>query len=77
MAARDRLKIEAGEMTGCVKKGDSLFAFGKIHIGGAVEKSPAETSFVINLKWRGLQIISAKLRIMWRSLPRMAIAGKS
>jgi hypothetical protein len=62
---RERLKIEASEMTGCVIKGDCLFAFGKIHIGGVAEKSPAETSFVINLVWRGLQIVSAQLRIVW------------
>jgi ketosteroid isomerase-like protein len=62
---RERLKIEASEMTGCVIKGDCLFAFGKVHIGGAAEKSPAETSFVVNLVWRGLQIESAQLRIMW------------
>jgi hypothetical protein len=46
---RERLKIEASEMTGCVIKGECLFAFGKIHIGCAAEKSHAETSFVINL----------------------------
>ena len=67
---RDRLKIEASEMTGCVIKGDCLFAFGKIYIKGAAEKSPAETSFVINLVWRGLQIVSAKLRIMWPLPPK-------
>jgi hypothetical protein len=62
---RERLKIEATEMAGCVIKGECLFAFGKIHIGGAAGKSQAETSFVINLVWRGLQIVSAQLRIMW------------
>jgi len=62
---RGRLKIEASEMTGCVIKGDCLFAFGKVHIGGAAERSPAETSFVVNLVWRGLQIVSAQFRIMW------------
>jgi len=61
------VKIEAGEVDGLHHKGGLPFRF---HIGGALEKSPAETSFVINLIWRGLQIISAKLRIMWRSLPK-------
>src|ERR1700730_13815316 len=28
-----RLKIAAGEMTGCVMKGDCLFAFGKLRVG--------------------------------------------
>jgi hypothetical protein len=52
-------------MTGSVMEGDCLFAFGKIRVGSAVEKSSAETSFVVNLVWRGLQIVSAQLRIMW------------
>jgi hypothetical protein len=61
----ERLKIGAGEMTGCVMKGDCLFAFGKIRVGSAVEEASAETSFVLNLVWRGSQIVSAQLRIMW------------
>jgi hypothetical protein len=59
------LKIVSGEMTGCVMKGDCLFAFGKIRVGSPVEKSSTETSFAVNLVWRGLQIVSARLRIMW------------
>ena len=35
---RDRLKIEASEMTGCVIRGDCLFAFGKIHIRSAARE---------------------------------------
>jgi hypothetical protein len=66
---RDDLKIGAGEMTGCVMKGDCLFAFGKIRLANALEKfspdSSPETSFVINLVWHGFQIVSAQLRIMW------------
>jgi hypothetical protein len=62
---RDSLKIGAGEMTGCVMKGDCLFAFGKIRVGSALEESSPETSFAVNLVWRGLQIVSAQLRIMW------------
>ena len=62
---RERLKIESGDMTGCVTKGDCLFAFGKIRIKAGVEKPSVETSFVVNLVWRGLQIVSAQLRIMW------------
>jgi hypothetical protein len=62
---RGTLKTGAGEMTGCVMKGDCLFAFGKIRVGGVVEKSSLETSFAVNLVWRGLQIVSAQLRIMW------------
>jgi hypothetical protein len=62
---RDRLKIETGEMTGCVTKGDCLFAFGKIRFRSAANKPYTETSFVVNLVWCGLQIVSAQLRIMW------------
>jgi hypothetical protein len=62
---RERLKIEAGEMTGCVIKEDCLFAFGKIHVRGAFGKPSVETSTVVNLAWRGQQIVSAQLRIMW------------
>jgi hypothetical protein len=59
------LKIISGEMTGCVIKEDCLFAFGKVRIGGSVKKSVAETSFVVNLVWTGLRIVSAQFRIMW------------
>jgi hypothetical protein len=61
----EHLKIVAGEMTGCVMKGDCLFAFGKIRLESAIGETPVETSFVVNLVWRGLQIVSAQLRIMW------------
>jgi hypothetical protein len=67
---RDSLKIGAGEMTGCVMKGDCLFAFGKIRVGSAIEESSPETSFAVNLVWRGLQIVSAQLRIMWPLPPQ-------
>jgi hypothetical protein len=67
---RERIKIGTGEMTGCVIKEDCLFAFGRILVGSAVEKSSAETSFVVNLVWRGLQIVSAQLRIMWPLPPK-------
>ena len=69
---RERLKTEAGEMTGCVVKGDCLFAFGKIQVRSAVEKPCTETSFVVNLVWRGLKIVSAQLRIMWPFPPKDA-----
>jgi hypothetical protein len=62
---RKDLKIISGEMTGCVIKEDCLFAFGKVRIRGSVKKSSAETSFVVNLVWSGLRIVSAQLRIMW------------
>ena len=67
---RERLKIEAGEMTGCVIKGDCLFAFGKVQIRSAVEEPSTETSFVVNLVWRGLKIVSAQLRVMWPFPPK-------
>jgi hypothetical protein len=67
---REGLKIVSGEMTGCLMKGDCLFAFGRIRVGSAVEKSCPETSFAVNLVWRGLQIVSAQLRIMWPLPPR-------
>lgn len=58
-------KIAAGEMTGCVMKGDCLFAFGKLRVGNFVEEFSTETAFVANLVWHGLQISSAQVRIMW------------
>jgi hypothetical protein len=62
---RDNLKIVSSDMTGCIIKSDDLFAFGKLNVQYDIEKSPAETSFVAKLAWRGLQIISAEFRIMW------------
>jgi hypothetical protein len=59
------LKIAAGEMTGCIMKGDCLFAFGKLRVGNFVEEFSTETGFAANLVWRGLQIASAQVRIMW------------
>jgi hypothetical protein len=47
----ERLKFAAGEMTGCVIKGDCLFAFGKLRVGSAVEEFSSETSFVVKLLW--------------------------
>jgi hypothetical protein len=69
---RERLKIESGDMTGCVTKGDCLFAFGKIQVRSAVEKPCTETSFVVNLVWCGSTIASAQLRIMWPFPPKDA-----
>jgi len=75
---RDNLKIGAGEMTGCVMKGDCIFAFGKIRLANPLEKfspdSSPETSFVINFVWHGLKIVSAQLRIMWPLPPADADA---
>jgi hypothetical protein len=68
----ERLKVAAGEMTGCVIKGDCVFAFGKLRVGSAVEEFSSETSFVVKLLWHGLQIVSAQLRIMW-PLPPMNV----
>jgi hypothetical protein len=62
---QERLKIVAGEMTGCVVKDDCLFAFGKIILTSAVKKPSIETSFVVYLVWCDLQIVSAEVRIMW------------
>jgi hypothetical protein len=70
----ERLKVAAGEMTGCAIKGDCLF--GKLRVGSAVEGFSSETSFVVKLLWHDLQIVSAQLRIMWPSLPRMSIPAK-
>lgn len=67
---RAGLKIEAGEMTGCVIKGDCLFAFGKIRVRSALEKPSVETSFAVSLVWQGLQIVSAQVRIMWPFPPK-------
>lgn len=52
-------------MTGCVMKGDCLFAFGKLHVGNFGQEFASETSFAINLVWHQLQIVSAEIRIMW------------
>lgn len=70
-----RLEIGAGEMTGCVMKGDCLFAFGKIRVGSTVEEASAETSFALNLVWRASEIVSAQLRIMW-PLPPMDVDSR-
>jgi hypothetical protein len=61
----ERLKIAAGEMTGCVMKGDCLFAFGKLRVGNFVEELSTDTAFAANLVWHGSQIVSAQIRIMW------------
>jgi hypothetical protein len=71
----ERLKIWSGEMTGCVMKGDCLFAFGKIRIGNIVEELSSETSFAINLVWHGSQICSAQVRIMWPLPPPDIVLG--
>jgi hypothetical protein len=67
---RQELKIAAGEMTGCVMKGECLFAFGKVRFGTSAEQFSAETSFVVNIVWDALEIISAELRIMWPIPPK-------
>ena len=69
---RERLKIESGDMTGCVIKGDCLFAFGNIQVRSAAKKPWTETSFVVNLVWCGSKIASAQLRIMWPFPPKDA-----
>jgi hypothetical protein len=71
----ERLKIAAGEMTGCVVKGDCLFAFGKLRLGNFVEELSSETSFAANLVWQGVQIVSAQVRIMWPLPPLDADSG--
>jgi hypothetical protein len=71
----ERLKIAAGEMTGCVVKGDCLFAFGKLRLGNFVEELSSETSFAANLVWHGVQIVSAQVRIMWPLPPMDADSG--
>lgn len=62
---RESLKSGSGEMTGCVMKGDCLFAFGKFQVGNSGEEFSSQTSFAINLVWHQLQIVSAEIRIMW------------
>jgi hypothetical protein len=42
----------------------------RLKIEVSAEKSSAETSFVVNLVRRGLQIVSAQLRIMWPFPPK-------
>jgi hypothetical protein len=71
----ERLKIASGEMTGCVMKGDCLFAFGKLRLGNFVEELSSETTFAANLVWHGLQIVSAQVRIMWPLPPMDADSG--
>jgi hypothetical protein len=62
---RDALQIASGDMTGCVIRGDCLFAFGTIRFRAADNREPPETNFVGKLIWRGVQIISGEFRIMW------------
>jgi hypothetical protein len=52
-------------MTGCVIRGDCLFAFGTLRLQTAPNKKPPETNFAGKLLWRGIQIISGEFRIMW------------
>jgi hypothetical protein len=52
-------------MTGCVIRGDCLFAFGTIRFKAAGNKEPPETNFAGKLIWRGMKIISGEFRIMW------------
>jgi hypothetical protein len=62
---RDALQIASGDLTGCVIRGDCLFAFGTIRLQAAPNKKPPETHFAGKLIWRGIQIISSEFRIMW------------
>ena len=71
----ESLKIASGEMTGCVMKGDCLFAFGKFRFGDPVEGFSSETSFAIKLVWHRLQIVCAEIRIMWPLPPTDIVSG--
>jgi hypothetical protein len=71
----DSLKIESGEMTGCVMKEDCLFAFGKLRFANPVEEFSSETSFAIKLVWHQLYIVSAEIRIMWPLPPTDIVLG--
>jgi len=62
---RDALQIASGDMTGCVIRGDCLFAFGIIRLKVALDKKPPETNFAGKLIWRDRQIISGEFRIIW------------
>jgi hypothetical protein len=65
---RNALQITSGDMTGCVIRGDCLFAFGTIRFkatGNKEPPEPPETNFAGKLIWRGMQIISGEFRIMW------------
>ena len=62
---RDTLQIASGDLTGCVIRGDCLFAFGTLRLQAAPNKKPPETNFAGKLVWRGNQIISGEFRIMW------------
>src|ERR1700730_7290463 len=62
---RDALQIASGDLTGCVIRGDWLFAFGTLRLQAAPNKKPPETNFAGKLIWRGIQIISGEFRIMW------------
>jgi len=62
---RDALQIASGDLTGCVIRGDCLFAFGTLRLKAAPNKKAPETNFAGKLIWRGTQIISGEFRIMW------------
>jgi hypothetical protein len=62
---RDALKIVSGDLTGCVIRGECLFAFGTLRLLAAPNKKPPETNFAGKLIWQGIQIISGEFRIMW------------
>jgi hypothetical protein len=62
---RDALQIASGDLTGCVIRGDCLFAFGTLRLQAAPNKKPPETNFAGKLNWQGIQIISGEFRIMW------------
>jgi hypothetical protein len=62
---RDALQISSGDLTGCVIRGDCVFAFGTIRLQAAPHKKPPETHFAGKLIWKGIQIIFSEFRIMW------------
>jgi hypothetical protein len=68
---RDTLQIASGDMTGCVIRGDCLFAFGTLRLQAAPNKKPPETNFAGKLIWRGIQIISGEFRITWPFPPEV------
>jgi len=62
---RDALQIASGDLTGCVIRGECLFAFGTLRLQAAPNKKAPETNFAGKLMWRRIQIISGEFRIMW------------
>jgi hypothetical protein len=71
---RERLKIEACEMTGCVIKGDCLFAFGKYASEVLTRNLPPRQVSSLISYGEACRLSQLSSESCGRSLPRMTIS---